>query len=203
MRQPLFFVDRHVSLVADTSVIINLNATGLASEVLRTLNVVLLASTVVRGELIVDRNNGRHDGGLAADLVASGQLEFREFDEQGEDLFEALVTGSAEATLDDGEAATLALAMSAGLPAAIDERKANRIAAERFPEMRLLSTAELLSSEILISSLGVEAVATAVFTALRDARMAVPELHHPWVADLLGEKISECRSLPASLRQRS
>lgn len=202
MRQPLFSVDRRVRLVADTSVIINLNATGLGPQVLRTLNLVLHASTVVRNELIVDRNNGRHDSDLAADLVAGGQLEFHEFDEEGEDLFEALVTGSAEATLDDGEAATLALAMSSGLPAAIDERKANRIAAERFPEMRLLSTADLLSSEMLITSLGVEAVATAVFAALRDARMAVPESYHPWIADLLGSRASECRSLPASLRHR-
>ncbi|MBY5585633.1 hypothetical protein [Rhizobium leguminosarum] len=202
MRQPLFSVDRHVRLVADTSVIINLNATGLGPQVLRTLNLVLHASTVVRNELIVDRNNGRHDSDLAVDLVAGGQLEFHEFDEQGDDLFEALVTGSAEATLDDGEAATLALAMSSGLPAAIDERKANRIAAERFPEIRLLSTADLLSSEMLVTSLGVDAVATAVFAALRDARMAVPESHHPWVADLLGSRVSECRSLPASLRRR-
>ncbi|TGR65555.1 hypothetical protein EN837_21990 [bacterium M00.F.Ca.ET.194.01.1.1] len=202
MRQPLFFGNRQVRLVADTSVIINLNATGLASEILRTLNVVLQASVVVKDELIVDRNNGRHDRGLAADLAASGLLEFCDFDLEGEELFESLVMGSAEATLDDGEAATLALAMSSGLPAVIDERKANRIAGDRFPEIKLLSTADLLSSELLIVSLGAGSVAAAVFNALRDARMAVPELHHRWIVELLGERVSDCRSLPASVRAR-
>jgi len=202
MRQPLFFGNRQVRLVADTSVIINLNATGRASEILRALNIMLQASVVVKDELVVDRNNGRHDSGLAADLVAGGLLEFHDFDLDGEGLFESLVMGSAEATLDDGEAATLAHAISSGLPAVIDERKANRIAAERFPDLKLLSTADLLSSEILIASLGAEAVAAAVFNALRDARMAVPEVHHLWIVDLLGERVLDCRSLPASLRAR-
>lgn len=202
MRQPLSFGDRQVHLVADTSVIINLNATGIAAEILRSLKVVLRASTVVKDELISDRFNGRHDGDLAEQLVADGLVEFRDFDNEGEAIFESLVTGSAEATLDDGEAATLALAASSNTLAVIDERKANRIAGDRFPGLGLLATADLLSSEVVLTSLGSEATTNAVINALQQARMAIPERHHQWVVDLLGNRVIECRSLPAALRTR-
>ncbi|MBY3512660.1 hypothetical protein HFN76_10450 [Rhizobium laguerreae] len=199
MRQPLFFGSSR-ELVVDTSVIINLNATGQAGGIIRSLNVELRASTVVRDELIVDRIHGRDDSALAERLVSDGLLQFVELNDESETVFESLVSGAAEATLDDGEAATLALAACSQSLVVIDERKAIRVAGERFPSLELLATADLLQSELLLGTLGRDGVTAAVFSALTTARMGVLERHHGWIVDLLGDRIVKCRSLPASLR---
>ncbi|MER8589650.1 hypothetical protein NKH19_31435 [Mesorhizobium sp. M1338] len=203
MRQPRFSGDLPSHLIADASVIINLNATGIASDIIRSLNVTLRASTVVRDELIHDRISGRNDAELAQELVLDGLLQFAEFDDESEGVFESLVSGSAAVTLDDGEAATLALAVSSRGLAIIDERKAVRIARDRFPALQLLTTADLLQSDRILLALGNERLAQAVLRSLKDARMAIAECHHDWIVDLLGAQIGECRSLPAALRQAS
>ncbi|ESZ04804.1 hypothetical protein [Mesorhizobium sp. L48C026A00] len=201
MRQPQFSGDLPPHVVADTSVIINLNATGAACEIIRSLNVTLRASTVVRDELIHDRISGRNDADLAQQLVQDGLLQFAEFDENSGAIFESLVSGAAETTLDDGEAATLALAVSSQGLAIIDERKAIRIATHRFPTVQLLATVDLLRLDRVLLALGNERLAKAVISGLKDARMAIPERHHGWIADLVGDQIVECRSLPAALRR--
>lgn len=201
MRQPQSSVRARASIVVDTSVIINLNATANATEIIRAFGVTLSASDIVRDELILDRINGRNDGELAEGLVKEGLLEFLPFDEEAERLFESLVSGPAQATLDDGEAATLAVAVSLNRTAVIDERKAIKISGERFPGLELMATADILRSEEVFAALGSAGIADALLRGLKDARMAVPERHHDWVAKLLGERIVECRSLPAALRQ--
>ncbi|MER9713214.1 hypothetical protein NKJ13_23605 [Mesorhizobium sp. M0174] len=201
MRRPQFSGDLPPKLVADTSVIINLNATGAAHEIIRSLNVTLSASTVVRDELIHDRVSGRNDADLAQQLVQDELLQFAEFDEKSGAIFESLVSGAAETTLDDSEAATLALAVSSQGLAIIDERKAISIATHRFPTLQLLATVDLLRLDRVLLALGNERLAKAVISGLKDARMAIPERHHGWIADLLGDQIVECRSLPAALRR--
>lgn len=201
MRQPQSSVRSHAAIVVDTSVIINLNATAHATEIIRAYGVTLCASDVVRDELILDRINGRNDGELAQRLVQEELLEFLAFDEEAEQLFESLVSGPAEMTLDDGEAATLAVAVSLNRTAVIDERKAIKISGERFPGLELMATADILRSDEVFAALGSEGIADALFRGLKGARMAVPERLHDWVVELLGERIVECRSLPAALRQ--
>ena len=48
------------------------------------------------------------------------------------------------ATLDDGEAITGAIALNRGYSVAIDDRKARRVLGEKAPEVRLVSTLELV-----------------------------------------------------------
>jgi len=201
MRQPLFSGKISGPLVVDSSVIINLNATGRASDIVRAFGVTLCASTVVRDELQIDRFNGRDDGRLARALVYERLLEFVPFDDDGEFIFASLVTGSADQTLDDGEAATLALGATHGRTVVIDERKALRIAADRFAAMQVIATADILCSDLVLAAFGRQQVADLVFNGLTGARMGIPERHHDFVAELLGPRIAECRSLPASLRQ--
>ncbi|GAA4129445.1 hypothetical protein ACFFTN_09780 [Aminobacter aganoensis] len=202
MRQPQSFGETVPPLVVvDTSVVINLNATGRANDIVRAFGVTLCASGVVRDELFLDRLNGRDDAGLAQLLVKDGLLEFLPFDVESESLFESLVAGPAEKTLDDGEAATLALAAAWSGVAIIDERKAIKIAGDRFPDLQLRTTADILRSDRVFAALGRAEVAEAVFNGLKEARMAVPAFHHDWLVGLLGERIVECRSLPAALRQ--
>lgn len=98
----------------------------------------------MRDELIHDRISGRNDADLAQRLVQDELLQFAEFDEKSGATFESLVSGAAETTLDDGEAATLALAVSSLGLAIIDERKAIRIATPHFPTLQLFATVDLL-----------------------------------------------------------
>ncbi|WP_244423879.1 hypothetical protein [Phyllobacterium sp. YR531] len=180
--------------------IINLNATGRASDIVRAFDVTLCASTVVRDELMIDRFNGRDDAGLARALADERLLEFIPFDHDGELIFAGLVSGPADQTLDDGEAATLALGAVHARTVVIDERKALRIAADRFAAMQVISTADILCSDLILSAFGREQVADLVFNGLTGARMGIPERHHGFVSDLLGPRTAACRSLPASLR---
>lgn len=201
MRQPLFSGSVSANLVVDTSVIINLNATGQGAEVVRAFGVTLQASTIVRNELVADRFSVRNDAEMAKKLADDGLLEFLELDDEGERLFADLVSGTAAETLDDGEAATLAAGAALGHTVVIDERKAQRIAGERFTSMQIITTADILCSERVVSGLGIAAVGNLIFNGLIGARMFVPERHHGWVADVLGERIIKCHSLPAALRQ--
>ncbi|MBY5637854.1 hypothetical protein HFO39_24350 [Rhizobium leguminosarum] len=201
MRQPLFSGSVSAHLVVDTSVIINLNATGRATDIVRAFGVKLQASAVVRDELVADRFSARNDAEMAAALVREELLEFVELDDEGERIFASLISGSAAQTLDDGEAATLAVGAVLGQTVVIDERKAQRIAAERFDGMQIIATADILCSERMVANLGAEQVGDLIFNSLTGARMFVPERHHGWVIDLLGPRAIECYSLPAALRQ--
>ncbi|MDW9378028.1 hypothetical protein NKZ03_00205 [Sinorhizobium meliloti] len=201
MRQPLFSGSVSADLIVDTSVIINLNATGQAAEIIRAFGVMLRASTVVRDELIGDRFGARNDAEMAKKLVDEGLLKYVELDDQGELIFASLVSGSAAESLDDGEAATLAVGAVLGHTVVMDERKAQRIAGERFASMQIITTADILCSERVVADLGTAQVGNLIFNGLIGARMFVPERHHGWVASLLGARIVQCHSLPASLRQ--
>lgn len=201
MRQPLFSDSVSAQLVVDTSVIINLNATGRAADIVRAFGTPLRASTVVQDELAADRFSARNDAEMASELAAQGLLEFVEFDEEGEQIFANLISGSAAETLDDGEAATLAIGVMLGQTVVIDERKALRIASERFSAMQVIATADILCSDRVVPGLGIPQVGDLLFNGLTGARMSVPERHHVLVAEILGPRIIECRSLPAALRQ--
>jgi len=201
MRSLTFLTDRTAIIGADTSVIINLNATGHASAILKALpNRVVVVDTVV-GELEEGRRRGRDDAGLLDALVKDGVIDVVKLDAQGESYFEELVIGPAAMTLDDGEAATIAYSlMQAGI-AVIDEKKATRICAERFPSLRLVSTVDVLADTEVQDSLGEDTVAIALFEALRKARMRVFPHHVPWVIKLIGaERASMCPSLPSQAR---
>ncbi len=61
--------------------------------------------------------------------------------------FADLVGGAAADTLDDGEAATIACAMERSAIALIDDRKAIRLWAERFPHLAVGCTLDVLAQQ--------------------------------------------------------
>jgi predicted nucleic acid-binding protein len=186
-------------LVADTSVAINLNATGCAAQVLEALPYRIVIVDSVQAELEYGRQRGRDDVDRTAALVAAQHLKIAKLGEKGLDLFEGLVVGSAAETLDDGEAATLAHAVESSGVAIIDERKALRIAAVRYPKLATASTMDLLGHPYVCDALGETALAEAVFCALRDARMRVFPSHNEWVVKLIGaDRAAQCPSLKSA-----
>ncbi len=102
-------------------------------------------------------------------------------DAKGEEYFEQLVVGTAQMTLDDGEAATIAYAVANNGIALIDERKANRICAQSFPELRLACTVDIFMHPNVQSELGREVLADTVFNALCHGRMRVFPHHLDWL----------------------
>jgi hypothetical protein len=188
-------------LVLDASVIISLNASGYASEIIMSLPHAIRVVRNVLDELALASGRDRHDGKLLADLVAEKRVEIGTLDEISAATFADLVAGHAAATLDDGEAATIAYANQCGGIAVIDERKANRICTERFPSIQLACTTDLFMHPHVLHTIGHDKLVDAVGNALVLARMRVFPAHVDWVVNLIGiERAKACTSLPLSVR---
>lgn len=186
--------------VADASAVISLLATGVAEQLLRAFPERLRVVGVVSAEL--DDGKGRWPSAkqLAA-LAASAHLELVELDDRALECFESLVIGPAIDTLDDGEAATIAYAVAIGTAALIDEKKGRRICGSRFPQLRLHTTVDLLTSVPVGQVLGEAAIADAIFNALTVGRMRVPANDYERVVAIIGqERARLCPSLPDHVR---
>ncbi len=193
--------DPRALLVADASTVINLNATGCARDVIQALPNRLAVADVVAAELAGGRQRQRQDSELLNELVVSSVVEIVRLDEKAAKYFEELVVGPAAMTLDDGEAATIAYAVSQSAIALIDERKANRICAERFANLRVGCTVDIFTHPNVQRALGNEILAGAVFNALYQGRMRVLPRHMDWVVEVIGtDRAGLCNSLPSSVR---
>jgi predicted nucleic acid-binding protein len=202
MGSPNRLTDPLEALIADTSAVINLNATGRAREILRVIPNRFLVVDVVSAELEQGRRRGRADADLLHELVAEGLVEIVSMDESAASHFERLVVGPASQTLDDGEATTIAYAASRETIVVIDERKATRLCAELFPATRISCTVDILAHPEIGRKLGQQALAEAVFNALQQGRMRVFPQHFRWVVELIGPvKAATCASLPKAVRQ--
>jgi len=191
-------------LIADTSTVINLNATGCAEAILRALPYRVAVVDVVADELENGKSKGRNDTGKLAELITENLIEVVTLSPQGLIHFESLVLGAASETLDDGEAATIAYAADASAVALIDERKAIRLGAARFPDLRLGCSVDLFAHASVQSALGRTRLADAVHRALRDARMRVLPHHLDGIIELIGnERVAQCVSLPRVVRSQS
>jgi len=189
--------------VVGTSVAINLNATGCAAQILACLPSGLVITDIVGAELRQDRRSGRNDAVLLAALMEANLIRTVSLGMQGDSVFASLVVGPAADTLDDGEASSIAYAVEHAVRPAIDERKALRICAQRFPALRPLSTVDLLMDPAVAGSLGREILADAVFQALQTARMRVLPGWIDRVVRLIGvDRAAQCSSLPAHVRRR-
>lgn len=193
--------DPSALLVADASTVINLNASGCARRVIEALPNRILVVDIVREELEGGRHRQRPDADLLHDLVKNKKIEIDSLDSAGEGFFEQLVIGDAKATLDDGEAATIAHAVSLNGVAVFDESKAARICGERFPALRLGRTMDIFDHPDVRDALGDDGLADAVFNALYQGRMRVFPHHVDWVVGLIGiDRAEQCTSLPKSVR---
>jgi predicted nucleic acid-binding protein len=189
-------------LVADASVWINLVAGARAADVIRVLAMRPQISRIALDELERGRDKGRRTAAALADLIKDGLVEVAELPSEAEDTFLNLVAGPVSQTLDDGEAATLALALQIGAVAIIDERKAINLARDRFPALQIISTAELLLSDAVRSVFSDEELGNVLYRALQEARMRVPEHLLEAVCACVGpERAAGCVSLPARARQ--
>ena len=162
-------------LVLDTSVWINLRATEAMERILRALSVPCHAPEQVVAEVSRHPVTGvtfaadNHPLRQMSPRVIILSLEGAEFD-----VFFDIVGAPASEALGDGEAAAIAVALSRGLDLVIDDRKARRILRERFSQVRIHWTMDLLQSGSVVAALGRSVVDDSIARARRFGRMHVP-----------------------------
>lgn len=196
--------NQNSTLVLDSSVIINLLATGHSSAIFRALNVPLVVTDNVVREIEQGSTTGRPEFELLKRAISDQTLRMEKLDGEVLKSFFNLVSGQTSDSLGDGEASTLAFAHGNGFAAAIDEKKATRISAERFETLRLVTTVDILAYEPVHASLGNALLAEATFRALKLARMQVREHQFDWVVRLIGPaKVELCPSLRRHTRRKS
>ena len=175
-----------VVLALDASVVITLLGTGMAAKIIGALGRKCIVERNAWREVTKDPLTGRSAAEPLGVLTDVGLLERQEMQGDATAVFLDLSLAQPPEGLGDGEAATLAHAVTSGASAVIDERKAIRIGAAKFPKLRLLSTLDLLNAGSVAEALGGAALADAVFSALINARMRVPSEFREWVVDLIG-----------------
>ncbi|OYW55465.1 MAG: hypothetical protein B7Y80_14350 [Hyphomicrobium sp. 32-62-53] len=201
MTPPSSWPDAAVPIILDASAVINLNGSGAATEILSALQRDFIVAQDVYEELKRGARNGRRDFEALENLIGQDVVRRQDISAVGIDLFEFLTVGPSAMTLDDGEAATIALAFELSGVAVIDEDKGRRLAQQTAAAVPLLSSVELFCNPIVERALASN-LADAVFCALQQSRMQVLSSHHAWILELLGpERASLCRSLPRSVRQ--
>lgn len=193
--------DSTLPLILDASVVINLNATGVAAYIFDAIANPISIVDVVTRELEGGRVKGRTDGDLISFLFNSGRAQSVSLTAECEENFLTMVSGSGASTLDDGEAATIAWAVAHGGVAVIDEKKGTAFCNARFPSVPVITTIDLFRHESVLANLGPN-ISDAVYNALTIARMRVQDRDIQWVIDTIGtNRVANCHSLPLSVRR--
>ena len=202
MSSSSFLSNPRASLIADASVVINLNATARAVEIIKAVQNPFIATENACAELEAGVRNGHGDYARLLELIDAGYIRRARLGATGMPVYESLIDGSTARTLDDGEAATIAYARETGGVALIDERKARSLCAKSFPGLVVACTAELLMHDAVAAVLGTQGQADALTNALSGARMRVPTEHLAKVRIMIGpERAALCASLPRAMRE--
>jgi predicted nucleic acid-binding protein len=197
-----FLTNPQINLIADASVVINLNATARAADIIKAFRNPFMVTSNACIELQAGIQNGHRDYDQLIALVDGGLMQRVELGAAGALVYESLVSGSTVQTLDDGEAATIAYAHELAGVALIDERKARTICAASFPRLLIASTVELLLHDAVAAALGAEGQVEVMMNALMIARMRVPPEQLTSVRLMIGdERAAQCKSLPRAARE--
>jgi predicted nucleic acid-binding protein len=185
-------------LFLDASVVINLVASNYMEGIILALERPIVVPESVCTEFKRHPRDGSSSKQVIEALTTRGRIRIGEMSDSQFETFLRLTGHPPPDDLGDGEAATLACADGIG-SAAIDDRKALRIAARDFPDQTLYSSLDLFCAEQVLSGLGRSVVAQAVYDSIKIARMRVPSDWRGWVASLLGKaRVVDLPALAAS-----
>ena len=182
-------------LVLDTSVLINLHACTYGERILMAIPNDILVPQIVAEELEheTSRRNGEYN--FLHGLAASGKVTLADMTDEEYEIFYQLTSSSP--SLDDGEAATIAIAVTRHLLPVIDEKKgrarAIALMETREPDWSL----DILRHPLVTADLGDQAAVEALYLALRDGRMRIPSEITDYVIALIGMgRAIDCTCLP-------
>jgi predicted nucleic acid-binding protein len=160
-------------LFLDTSVVINLIASGRVVEISRSLGRPLVIDEEVMREVKRDPRDHTDGVTLMRRLTQDGTFQLTQMNEEQVTQFVDLVGAASPDDLGDGEAAALALALPGG-NVAIDEKKARKICARDFPQLGVYCSLDILASPQIYAAFGEPFVADLVQQAIKVGRMRVP-----------------------------
>jgi predicted nucleic acid-binding protein len=183
-------------LVLDTSVVLNLLASGRSRFLLKNMPSQVIVPAAVIREVTREPPLASELGGALEPLLAAGLLtKVEPSDEQVEIALE-LAGAPAPDNLDDGEAYAIALAANLNATIGVDERKARRIILKRWPTLPRHFTIELFRIAAQRGAMEEADYADLVFSALRFARMRIPNEYRSEIIKLIGiERARVCPSL--------
>ena len=194
--------DPNIPLVADTSVIINLVASGIPEQLLSHISNPIYVVDEVLPELGKGSEKGCHDADVLNKLIDDGVVTRVSLNDEGWEHFGNLVSGRAKTSLDDGEAATLAYCAVHKTIPIIDERKANKVCKEQFTYLKPISSAAVFKIAGQGKNIHEVQLSKAVYNALSIGRMFVMHHHLEWIVDTIGpEKAANCNSLSKRSRR--
>lgn len=185
MKSPSKLNNSTAPLFLDTSVVINLVAADCLPEVAHALDRPLVVTDYVVGEFVRDPRDGSDGQTVIKDYFAKRVLMLHPMTADQTERFVELVGAVPPDDLGDGEASTLACAQ--GHDAAIDERKARRIAARDFPKTGIYLTLDLLTSPQVVAKLGLSRVAALIERARVIGRMRIAPEWRDWVDAFLAK----------------
>lgn len=182
-------------LVLDTSVLINLHACTFGERILMAIPNAIVVPEVVADELDTETGRRKGDHGFLHGLVARGKISIVAMTDDEYELFAALISGTS--ILDDGEAATIAVAARRDFRPVIDEKKGRAQAIVRMGGEEPGWTLDLLQHPAARESLGNDNQTDAIYLALREGRMRIPQEHADALVTLIGiERALRCSCLP-------
>lgn len=190
-----FLVNDLGPLVLDTSVLINLHACAYGERILAAIPNDILVPEIVAGELEHQRSrrNGEHK--FLDKLVASKTVVLTGLTDEAWEIFQELITNSP--SLDDGEAATIAIAATRHVTPVIDERKGRTRASAFLKAGEPFWSLDILRHPLVIADLGHQAAIEALYRALQIGRMRIPPADVDQVIALIGaERSIACTCLP-------
>ena len=195
---PLISSKRSGPLVLDASVAINLLGTGDAAAVLKALGrraiITDRAFREVRRHPLPERS---HESELLA-LSDAELLKVVPVEGAAYDVFFELASANIAGGLDDGEAATIALAVAGNLDGVpvLDDRKARNVLGRRWPDCEPLFTVDMLTDLTVVGLIPQAELAELVFRTLLHARMRVPAHMRRQVVAMIGfDRARKCRTL--------
>jgi predicted nucleic acid-binding protein len=182
-------------LVLDTSVLINLHACKHGERILAAIPNDIVIPDIVAEELEHETSRRNGEFSFLNSLIANGIAVLVNLTDAEYELFQTLTSTSP--SLDDGEAATIAVAVTRYFLPVIDERKgrarAGILMKERSPGWSL----DLFRHPTTLAALGDHFAVEALYFALRDGRMRIPLESADAVIGLVGmERSRDCTCLP-------
>ena len=194
--------DTLTPFVPDTSVLINLHACSFGEQVLRAIpNDIVLPETVV-AELNHETSHANGENGFIQRLILENVVKVVQMNDAAARLFETMIRSPG--SLDDGEAATIAVAVSQGFRPVVDERKGRARAQDLMNGQAPAWSLDLLVHPAVKSALVGDGYVEAVYLALREGRMRIDEERCEAVVQLIGiERAIKCSSLPGFKKRRN
>lgn len=159
-------------LVLDASVLFNLLGTGMPKELLQALGVACWVEERTAAE--VRRMPGqRTESAPLQPLLDDGSLKLCRMSERAYETYLSLLSGPSTDTLDDGESAAIAMAVEGLGSVVLDDKKARRILAARFPRVASGTSLSLIIEAARRAAWSEEKLRDAVTVARDVSRMAV------------------------------